>query len=503
LDSAQISAVFAHEFTHFLYNCKVPLGKQLAWLNEGMAVFFEDYFGGRPEYSARYLAVFDGIYPASDSDEAGYARPSLINYWSVKNDWLGGIDSLSGKHKMSGLLDLLSTGGYVRVGQWHDWITTCLGSPSKYAVDFYKKVVLRDASVWGDKGGHPPYQLHSAITAPKKELKTWDQVKNFFGQYTEMDILADIKNKFYEMKLLSAELGTEHGQTMEVKVPAFGATLVALNMSAKEQEKQKEDMTLEVFDAGPAELVLFRARGSQVETIEGDRLLAPDFIKYLQDQNRYLLLVVNPTTEVLTVELTVREQVKGTEMPKELSVFNSLGIPGGAMDNNYLTTVSVNSMPDGSFVIEIPELTWSFRFSDGSENVCNASAFKLSGKAYPYTEGQMTREAEDAYAAMADRAGEVILHGNLDKTMQKVKVTKKENSRRQQRTNDEVWTITGGFFFSYPKANGKVQYVFYVNHDITGTETTIYYDSNNQVDHTDVTDDVSAERRRNTSIFAD
>ena len=245
-----IISVFGHEFTHFVYNCKVPLGKQLKWLNEGMATYFEDYFGGTPEYSGRFPEIFEGIYPASDSGRAGYARPSVINYWVENNDSIAGGDSLTPKSKMSGLIELLSSGGLVKVDRWHEWITACLKDPSKYAVDFYTKLVLCDESVWGDKGGLLPYRMYQVIASPKEELGTWDKIKSLFGKDTEMNTDAELNRKFAEMKLSADEVASEEGQDFSVKVPGYGARIVALSMTEREQEQLEEDGTLSISAGG-------------------------------------------------------------------------------------------------------------------------------------------------------------------------------------------------------------------------------------------------------------
>lgn len=320
--SDYIISIFAHEFMHLLQHCKVSLGKQLKWLNESTAVFFENYFGGSPDYGARYLEVFDGIYPPSDSSTAGYARPSLISYWATKNDWLGGMDSLSGKDKMSGLINLYSTGGYVREGRWNDWISACMGNPSEYTVDFFTKVVLCDKSVWGDKEGIiKPYLLHGAITAPVKEKPFMDRVKIFFGRYKEQDLYVDAKNKFKEMKLLGPEISSEKGQSLKVSVPAYGAKVVALSMTEAEQKAPESDAAIGISDDGPAELVLFKCKGMNVETINGDSPSAPDFVNNLKDKCRYLILVVNTTNKAISAELNVKID-NGVDLEKLKALYN-------------------------------------------------------------------------------------------------------------------------------------------------------------------------------------
>ena len=63
--------------------------------------FLEKYFGGQGDHSARQYELYDGIYPASDSASAGYARGALVAYWANLGGWYDGADALSGKDKMS------------------------------------------------------------------------------------------------------------------------------------------------------------------------------------------------------------------------------------------------------------------------------------------------------------------------------------------------------------------------------------------------------------------
>lgn len=329
-----IIAVFSHEFTHFVYHCKVPLGKQLKWLNEGMAAYFEDYFGGQPEYSSRFPQLFDGIYPAADSGRAGYARPSVISYWVENNDSLAGGDSLSPKSKMSGLIKLLSAGGYVKTDRWHNWITACLKDPGKYAVDFYTKAVLCDESVWGDKGGILPYRMYKVITSPEQKLGTWDKVKNFFGKYTEMNTDAELNRTFAVMKLSAAEITSEKGQEYAVKVPGYGARIVALSMTASEQKKIAPDGTLSISAPGGETLVLFKIRSKKVETQQGAALSLADFAKTLKDKYCYMVLLVNTANKEKDISFKV---ACGEGLPLDEII--------GAYDVNYVTTVSRKGHP--------------------------------------------------------------------------------------------------------------------------------------------------------------
>lgn len=116
LDS--VTSIFAHELMHFVQECYVTTQyKRLDWLDEATAVFLEKYFGGTGDHSARQYELYDGIYPASDSASAGYARGALVAYWANRGGWYDGAEALSGNDKMLGLIDLYSTGGYLQVSK--------------------------------------------------------------------------------------------------------------------------------------------------------------------------------------------------------------------------------------------------------------------------------------------------------------------------------------------------------------------------------------------------
>lgn len=281
---ANATGTFAHEFTHFAQNCYVSLGYNLDWLNESSAVFFEDYFGSRRRdvYVARQYEVFDGIYPASDSAGAGYARGSLISYWAARGEWLGGKDSLSGKDKMSGLIDLYSTGGYIKDSRWHEWIDSCIGKPSEYAVDFFTKSVLADETVWGRDAYTPPV-LHQQIADGTNE---------------------SIKKHTKEMKLAGEKVKSEEGQILEISVPAYGARVLGLTMADGERKKLEDDTALAFSADGGAELVLIKCKAGVLETQSGGNVSAPAFVGSLKDNFRYLLLVVNPTDQKIEASVT-------------------------------------------------------------------------------------------------------------------------------------------------------------------------------------------------------
>ena len=78
------------------------------------AVFLKT--GGKGDHSGRQYELYDGIYlPLTPRARI---RPwRTVAYWASLGGWQDGADALSGD-KMSGLIDLYSTGGYLQVSKW-------------------------------------------------------------------------------------------------------------------------------------------------------------------------------------------------------------------------------------------------------------------------------------------------------------------------------------------------------------------------------------------------
>ena len=291
------TSVFAHELMHFVQECYVTTQyKRLDWLDEATAVFLEKYFGGQGDHSARQYELYDGIYPASDSGSAGYARGALVAYWADRDGWYDGADALSGKDKMSGLIDLYSTGGYLQVSKWQNWIDTCADAPSEYAIDFFTKLLLGDESVWAEYA-YKPYILHQTIVD-----NAGKSVKDFSSK---LDPNYAVSLFTSALSLKADKLISEHGQEFELSVPAYGARVVALDMTEKEREKLDKDAAVSITAKNGEELVLLKSLSKETTTQQGTTVSIPAFSKTLEKKYRYLVLVVNTTDRAKTVELAI------------------------------------------------------------------------------------------------------------------------------------------------------------------------------------------------------
>ncbi|MGB4368992.1 MAG: hypothetical protein WBI74_07075 [Caldicoprobacterales bacterium] len=293
LDEA--TSIFAHELMHFVQECYVTTQyKRLAWLDEATAVFLEKYFGGKGDHSARQYELYDGIYPASDSASAGYARGALVAYWANLGGWYDGADALSGKDKMSGLIDLYSTGGYLQVSKWQNWIDTCVGAPSEYAIDFFTKLLLGNESVWAEFA-YKPYILHQYIV--DNAGKSAKDFKSKLDPNYAVSLFSSV------LSLEVDKLTSEDGQEFELSVPAYGARIIALYMTEDEREKLDKDAAVGISAKNGEELVLLKSLSKETTMQQSVSISAPAFRKNMEDKYRYLLLVVSTTGSEKAVEL--------------------------------------------------------------------------------------------------------------------------------------------------------------------------------------------------------
>ncbi len=359
-DLESATSVFAHELMHYVQECYVSTQfKRLEWLDEATSVFFEKYFGGKGDHSARQYELFDGIYPKSDSAKAGYGRGSLISYWAHKGGWLEGKDVLSGKDKMEGLIDLYSTGGYLKESMWYEWINYEVGDPSEYAIDFFTKMMLNDETVWADIGLQT-YILHQVIVGNiGKTDKDFSSKMNL--EYTI--------SKFSQGLMLNTdELITEDGQGHSVKVPAYGARVVALAMTDTEREKIENDGSLIISSKNGEEMVLIKALSLDVKTEKGASISSPDFLQMLSDKNRYLLLLVNTTNKEKDISFNLRMEVE--EEKDEYALLSIDDVVGTYRETSYGEIVSggetLNIGRDGKgFVLDGISFTYTSELNSG------------------------------------------------------------------------------------------------------------------------------------------
>lgn len=302
-----ITSVFGHEFMHYIQECYVSSQyKRSGWLDEATATFFEKYFGGITDHGSRQYQLYEGILPASYTPEEGYVRAALVSYWAHKGGWLEGEDPDTGIDKMAGLIKLYSSGGYLQESRWLESINDSVGDPSQYALDFFTRMVLTHHSVWAE-AAYKPYILHSQI------INKADK---------------DIEKFTSELKLLWDLLNSEEGQISSVKVPGFGARVVALSMDRDGRYMLKEDGTLSVTAQGGETLVLIRSLSAKSEAIKGITVSAPKFRKTLEDKYRYLLLVVNPTPEEKTISYKLTGEANFQEPGKDDSTVEQVPFSG-------------------------------------------------------------------------------------------------------------------------------------------------------------------------------
>lgn len=289
-DLEMTTSVFGHELTHFIQECYVSTQyKRLHWLDEATAVFFERYFGGETDHSARQYELCEGLFPPSDSARDGYVRGALVAYWAQREGWL------EGQGNMSGLISLYSPGGYLGKKSWRICIEGRTGEPAGYALDFFTRMALNDEAVWAGNG-YAPYVLHQFIVDKKDK-----RINQFAG----------------ELKLLAGELTGEEGQLCSLQVPAYGVRMVALTMTESEAGNLEEEGALSIDSLNGETLVLLKAYSKDVDKTEGAKISAPLFRERLQEKHRYLLLVVNTTETKREISFTLRAEPEEEEEEEE------------------------------------------------------------------------------------------------------------------------------------------------------------------------------------------
>lgn len=284
-NAGETTSIFAHELFHFIQECYVSSQYyRLDWLDEATSVFFENYFGGISDHSSRQYELYQGIFPDTDNARDGYVRGALISYWAFRYGWMDGTDPLSGKHTMSGLIDLYSTGGYIKESRWTDWIVDRTEDPGEYALDFFTKMVLNAPEVWAELA-YAPHTLHQVILGNEDK-----SIQNFTSALT----------------VSAGEVTGPQGQTAQVSVPGYGARVVALNIPDKELDRLSQSGALSVSSVGGDPLVLIRSRGKAVETQAGISISSPGLVQSLKDSHRYLVLLVNTEEEEKVLSFTLQ-----------------------------------------------------------------------------------------------------------------------------------------------------------------------------------------------------
>lgn len=134
------------------------------------------------------------------------------------------------------------------------------------------------------------------------------------------------------LSLKADKLSSEDGQEFELRVPAYGARVVALDMTEKEREKLDKDAAVSISAQNGEELVILKSLSKETTTQQGATVSVPAFSKTLEDKYHYLVLVVNTTGGSKAVGLTLSCQMEPEEPEEE-------GISGAAV--NIITPDSI------------------------------------------------------------------------------------------------------------------------------------------------------------------
>lgn len=196
-----------------------------------------------------------------------------------------------------------------------------MGAPSEYVMDFFTKLLLGEESVWAEYA-YKPYILHQTI------VDNAGKSPKDFSSKLDPNYAVSLFTSVLSLK--ADKLVSEDGQEFELSVPAYGARVVALDMTEKEREKLDEDPAVSISARNGEELVLLKSLSKETTTQQGANISAPAFRKTLEDKYRYLLLVVNTTNKKKDTHLKVAS-CEGLPLDEII----------GTYDINYETSASV------------------------------------------------------------------------------------------------------------------------------------------------------------------
>ena len=261
-NSAEVKALLAHEFFHFVQMNYVSSFNQCPWFDEATATYFESLERGSiPSIVGEYKEnIFSGVIPEENTSANGYSRMPLISYLVTQT---GGSEAFIQQ-------------AYAAAGSGTDWtqaITAATGDPALWAGGFYSALVS------GTVGDYTPYMLHKNLAAGD-----FAQVGTSLALEvpSEEEIAAALEND--DVPLLG---------TANVNVAAYGAQLVALTIDAENGKLLPDGMDPVVKVSGGADASVFAIKGSAFteSDVTGSGAPLTDFKKSSGDQYVFLVLI--------------------------------------------------------------------------------------------------------------------------------------------------------------------------------------------------------------------
>ena len=261
-NSAEVKALLAHEFFHFVQMNYVSSFNQCPWFDEATATYFESVQRGSiPSIVGQYKEnIFSGVFPENNTSANGYARMPLIAYLVSQ---AGGSEAFIQQ-------------AYTAAGSGTDWaaaISTATGDPSLWAGDFYSALIR------GEVGDYTPYTIHSNLA--KGSLKETGTALALTVPSAE-EIAAAAENDE------APSLGSA-----SLTIAAYGAQCVALTIDADNLKLLADGMDPVVKVSPGADARVFAIKGSAVTeyTAADGKIPLTDFKKASGEKTVFLVLV--------------------------------------------------------------------------------------------------------------------------------------------------------------------------------------------------------------------
>lgn len=356
----RIKSLFAHEFFHFVQANYYNPYTTSTWFGEATASYFESLY--LPEYmdsidvmNNNWKKVYDGIFPASDGADEGYARMPVIEFLVNKK---GG--------KPDFIREIYKTDTPLTHNGWTTHIIKNLDMKvTDYAVEFYSDLITKKVRSYKN-----PAQIYDAAIISSKDILDVSGVciasKVYFPNYDDIKVQLT-KDKQVEL--------TE----IKVGVPSFGARLIALDMLANvtAQDKYPNGSFLKIKHSNECDvkIVEIDQNTGKNTILQNDEI--PDIKKKIGHGYTYLLLVVS---------------LKAKETDNSVQIY----VHGKVQDE----TINTLRIIPNSFTIHeeaISKVLSKTGILKTTHDVSNEKLFNYSIKGASVTEKSDTKKSSDGY----------------------------------------------------------------------------------------------------------
>lgn len=351
--------LLTHEFFHFVQGNYISNDYHILWFDEATASYYEYEVLGKAPSSlyVEAMLLLEGVFPAKDTAQDGYARVSVIKY-------------LKQRYGDSFILDM-----YKRIGNgnFEDAYTMVSGgeTPRKWVTDFYIQHLSGKLI-----GNASPISFPELYTNIRRGGSGYDKL----GSPVNLVVpdADDIK------KLKEDEKPVVLGK-VSLNIPAYGARLAPIFIDDKELDKLNDNVALTVkSNNSDTEVTVIALQGSSnIKDIQTGGIILDNFKKNVRD-NKYMYLVM--VTGLQGID-SVDCEVEVMFADEQLYGFMYHDGPYSTFSEVGLTTALkaaglIKLDPKGQFKSDVPSATASITRSKGSKTETyefNIQNFTMSG----------------------------------------------------------------------------------------------------------------------------